>query len=127
MTQCKAELGCDLHCLRPLVVRFLDLELSLDAGIFLARPAEAQVPIDQRLAVCIENWCDPHKVTHRYKKMCLRQLPSLSSCLSMDTGVTKQQTLQRSSLTLIRKEETKPCLKGRFLGSGDRAIESNQD
>lgn len=64
MTQCQAELVYDFESPRPLVVQFSDLELSSDAGLLLARQAEEQVQICQRLADCIEDWRDPKKITH---------------------------------------------------------------
>lgn len=64
MTVCETELPYDFATPRPLVVRFSDLELSSDAGILLARQAEEQVQICQRLANCIEEWREAHKITH---------------------------------------------------------------
>jgi hypothetical protein len=46
------------------VVRFSDLELSSDAGILLARQAEQQQQVCQGIAECIEEWRDPHRITH---------------------------------------------------------------
>jgi hypothetical protein len=46
------------------VVRFSDLELSSDAGILLARQAEQQLQVCQRIAECIEEWRDPVKIQH---------------------------------------------------------------
>jgi hypothetical protein len=45
-------------------VQFSDLELSADAGILLARQAEAQVQVCEGIAACIEEWRDPNKITH---------------------------------------------------------------
>lgn len=64
MTECGLELPYDFYAQRPLVVRFSDLELSADAGILLARQAEATVQVCQRLADCIKEWRDPNKITH---------------------------------------------------------------
>lgn len=64
MTECGWELPYDFYAQRSLVVRFSDLELSADAGILLARQAEETVQVCQRLADCIQEWRDPHKITH---------------------------------------------------------------
>ena len=45
-------------------MRFSDLELSADAGILLARQAEAQVQVCAGIAACIDEWRDPNKITH---------------------------------------------------------------
>jgi hypothetical protein len=45
MTQCDSDLEYDFYPQRSLVVRFSELELSSDAGILLARQAEAQVQV----------------------------------------------------------------------------------
>jgi Transposase DDE domain group 1 len=64
MTACHSELAYNFTTPRPLVVRFSDLELSSDAGILLARQAEEQVQVCRGLSECIEDWRDPHKITH---------------------------------------------------------------
>lgn len=64
MTECDSELAYDFATQRPLVVRFSDLELSSDAGILLARQAEEKMKVCHTLAGCIEEWRDPHKITH---------------------------------------------------------------
>lgn len=64
MTACESELPYDFASPRPVVVQFSDLELSSDAGILLARQAEAQVQICRNLADCIEEWRDPSRITH---------------------------------------------------------------
>jgi hypothetical protein len=64
MTECNSDLPYDFYSHRSLVVRFSDLELSSDAGILLARQAEAQMQVCQAIAECIEEWRDPDKITH---------------------------------------------------------------
>ena len=64
MTVCDSDLQFDFLPQRPITVRFSDLELSSDAGILLARQAEEQVQVCQKLADCIQEWRDPHKITH---------------------------------------------------------------
>lgn len=64
MTVCDSELPYDFYTQRSLVVRFSDLELSADAGILLARQAEAQVQVCAGIAACIDEWRDPNKITH---------------------------------------------------------------
>lgn len=64
MTECDSDLPYDFYSERSLVVRFSDLELSADAGILLARQAEAQKQVCRGLAACIEEWRDPSKITH---------------------------------------------------------------
>jgi hypothetical protein len=64
MTACKLEIPYNFYTKRSLVVRFSDLELSSDAGILLARQAEEQVQVCRGLSECIEDWRDPHKITH---------------------------------------------------------------
>jgi hypothetical protein len=64
MTECNSDLPYDFYPHRSLVVRFSDLELSSDAGILLARQAEQQMQVCQAIAECIEEWRDPHKITH---------------------------------------------------------------
>ena len=64
MTECVSELPYDFYAQRPLVVQFSDLDLSSDAGILLARQAEEQVQVCQRLAECLEEWRDPNKIEH---------------------------------------------------------------
>jgi hypothetical protein len=64
MTVCDSDLPNDFYRHRPLVVRFSDLELSSDAGILLARQAEQHMRVCQAIAECIEEWRDPHKITH---------------------------------------------------------------
>ncbi len=54
MTECDSELQYDFLPQRSVVVRFSELELSSDAGILLAREAEAQVQICQGIAECID-------------------------------------------------------------------------
>jgi hypothetical protein len=46
------------------VVRYSGLELSSDAGVLLARQAEEKEGICGRIARCIPEWRDPHKITH---------------------------------------------------------------
>lgn len=53
MTECDSDLQYDFYSHRSLVVRFSELEMRSDAGILLARQAEAQVQVCQGLAVCI--------------------------------------------------------------------------
>lgn len=69
MTQCHSDLQYDFDAPRPLVVRFSDLELSADAGILLARQAEARLQVCQGLAECIEEWRDPSKIVHSLNQM----------------------------------------------------------
>jgi hypothetical protein len=69
MTECETELPYDFYAQRALIVQFSDLELSADAGILLARQAEAQVEVCQGLASCIEEWRDPNKITHSLKQL----------------------------------------------------------
>lgn len=69
MTVCESELPYDFYSPRPLVVQFSDLELSSDAGILLARQAEEQVQICRSIADCIEDWRDPHKITHSLSQL----------------------------------------------------------
>jgi Transposase DDE domain group 1 len=64
MTQCFSELPYDFYSHRPLVVQFSDLQLSSDAGILLARQAEEKEQVCRALANCIDDWRDPHKITH---------------------------------------------------------------
>jgi hypothetical protein len=64
MTVCDLDFPYDFYSHRPLVVRFSDLELSSDAGILLARQAEQQQQVCQGIAECIEEWRDPHRITH---------------------------------------------------------------
>lgn len=64
MTECDSELPYDFYAQRSLVVRFSDLELSADAGILLARQAEAQVQVCAGIAACIDEWRDPNKIIH---------------------------------------------------------------
>lgn len=64
MTACDSDLPYNFYSRRPLVVRFSDLELSSDAGILLARQAEQQTRVCQVIAECIQEWRDPHKITH---------------------------------------------------------------
>jgi hypothetical protein len=64
MTACDSDLPYDFYRHRSLVVRFSDLELSCDAGILLARQAEQHMQVCQAIAECIEEWRDPHKITH---------------------------------------------------------------
>jgi hypothetical protein len=64
MTVCTTELPYDFYAQRSLIVQFSDLELSADAGILLARQAEAQVQVCEGIAACIEEWRDPNKITH---------------------------------------------------------------
>jgi hypothetical protein len=64
MTECDSDLSYDFYSHRSLVVRFSDLELSSDAGILLARQAEQQMQVCQAIADCIEEWRDPHRITH---------------------------------------------------------------
>lgn len=53
MTVCDSDLPYDFYEHRSLVVRFSEMELSSDAGISLARQAEAQVQVCQGIAQCI--------------------------------------------------------------------------
>ena len=69
MTVCNSELPYNFASPRPLVVQFSELELRNDAGILLARQAEEKVQICQRLAACIEDWRDPHKITHTLEQL----------------------------------------------------------
>jgi hypothetical protein len=69
MTQCHSDLQYDFDAPRPLVVRFSDLELSADAGILLARQAEARLQVCQGLAECIEEWRDPSKIVHSLNQL----------------------------------------------------------
>lgn len=64
MTECNSDLQYNFYSQRPLVVRFSELELSSDAGILLARQAEAQVQVCQGLAECIQEWREPGKIIH---------------------------------------------------------------
>ncbi len=64
MTECHSALLYNFCSRRPVVVQFSELELSSDAGVLLARQAEEQVKVCQRLAGCIEEWRDPNKITH---------------------------------------------------------------
>jgi hypothetical protein len=56
------------------VVRFSDLELSSDAGILLARQAEQPMQGCQAIAECIEEWRDPHRITHRLHQLVSQQV-----------------------------------------------------
>lgn len=64
MTVCESQVQLDFYQLRPLVVKFSDLDLSSDAGLMLACQAEEQLCICQGLADCIEEWRDPLKLIH---------------------------------------------------------------
>lgn len=50
-------------------MRFSDIEFSSDAGILLARQAEEQVQVCQRLAECIQEWRDPNKIAHSLRQL----------------------------------------------------------
>ena len=68
MTECNSDLPFNFYSQRPLVVQLSDLELSADAGILLARQAEAQTKVCQDISECIEEWRDPNRITHsRYQ------------------------------------------------------------
>ena len=69
MTECDLELQDNFLPQRSVVVRFSDLELSSDAGILLARQAEEQLGVCQAIAECIEEWRDPHKITHSLNQL----------------------------------------------------------
>ena len=69
MTACTSDLQYDFYLPRSLVVRFSDLELSSDAGILLARQAEAQVQVCQAIAECIAEWPEPSKITHSLEQL----------------------------------------------------------
>lgn len=69
MTACNLEVPYDFYTQRPLVVQFSDLELSADAGVLLARQAEAQVQVCQELAKCIQEWREPNKITHSLEQL----------------------------------------------------------
>jgi hypothetical protein len=69
MTECNSALQYNFYSQRPLVVRFSELELSSDAGILLARQAEAQVQICQRLAECMQEWREPGKIIHSLQQL----------------------------------------------------------
>ena len=64
MTECNSDLPFNFYSQRPLVVQLSDLELSADAGILLARQAEAQTKVCQDISECIEEWRDPNRITH---------------------------------------------------------------
>lgn len=66
---CDSELPYDFYSQRPLMVQFSDLELSSDAGILLARQAEAQVQICKTLAGCITEWREENKITHSLSQL----------------------------------------------------------
>jgi hypothetical protein len=69
MTECDSDLQYDFYSHRSLVVRFSELEMSSDAGILLARQAEAQVQVCKGLAACIQEWREPHKITHSLEQL----------------------------------------------------------
>ena len=69
MTECETELPYDFYEQRSLVVRFSELELSSDAGILLARQAEAQLQVCQGIAQCIQEWREPGKIVHSLKQL----------------------------------------------------------
>ena len=69
MTECNSDLQYDFYDQRSLVVRFSELELSSDAGILLARQAEAQVQICQGIAECIREWRQPSKIVHTLNQL----------------------------------------------------------
>jgi hypothetical protein len=69
MTVCDLELPYDFAAPRRLEVKFSDLELSSDAGILLARQAEARVKVCEGIAACIEEWRDPQKITHSLEQL----------------------------------------------------------
>jgi len=69
MTACNSDLQYDFYSHRSLVVRFSELEMSSDAGILLARQAEAQVQVCNGLAACIQEWREPHKITHSLQQL----------------------------------------------------------
>jgi len=62
--ECSSDLPYDFDSPRSLVVRFSELQLSSDAGILLARQAEAQMQVCQGIADYIKEWRDPNKITH---------------------------------------------------------------
>ena len=64
MTECATNVAytfCDLY---RLDVRFSGLDLSADAGVLLARQAEAKVKIGAGMAAAIAEWRDPLRLTH---------------------------------------------------------------
>jgi hypothetical protein len=69
MTVCDLELPYDFAAPRRLEVKFSDLELSSDAGILLARQAEARVKVCEGIAACIVEWRDPQKITHSLEQL----------------------------------------------------------
>jgi hypothetical protein len=69
MTVCDSDLPYDFYEQRSLVVRFSALELSSDAGILLARQAEAQVQVCQGIAQCITEWREPGKIVHSLNQL----------------------------------------------------------
>ena len=69
MTACTSDLQYDFYLPRSLVVRFSDLELSSDAGILLARQAEAEVQVCQAIAEFIAEWPEPSKITHSLEQL----------------------------------------------------------
>jgi Transposase DDE domain group 1 len=69
MTECHSDLPYDFYEQRSLVVRFSELELSSDAGILLARQAEAQVQVCQGIAQCIQEWREPSKIVHSLNQL----------------------------------------------------------
>lgn len=69
MTVCNSDLPYDFCDQRSLVVRFSELELSSDAGILLARQAEAQLQVCKGVAECIQEWREPHKIKHSLEQL----------------------------------------------------------
>jgi hypothetical protein len=69
MTVCETELPYDFYEQRSLVVRFSELDMSSDAGILLARQAEAQVQVCQAIAESIREWREPSKITHSLQQL----------------------------------------------------------
>jgi hypothetical protein len=69
MTACKLERPYTFYSRKPLVVQPSELALSTDAGVLLARQAEAEVQVCRGISECIPEWRAPNKIRHSLEQL----------------------------------------------------------
>jgi len=77
MNESTQALPFDFPSLRPLDVRFGDLQLSSDSGLLLARQADSRLGLSQRLADCLLDPRQPSKVIHPLPQLLRQRLLQL--------------------------------------------------